>query len=206
MTTESTDLMTIPNAPLARSNRLDLQAIGLIQLLAPSFHACRWYGLTSPEQAIVVMTKAVELGIPYTAAFDFFDVIEGRPTLKPVGALALIHRSPLVEVVEIDSKPDRCSVTMRRRDSGFQHTAVFTLQDAQAAGLIKPDKDGSAWKRWASDMLRNRAIGRCARIVAPDVLAGLYLTSDLQDAPGNDAPPAREMVNIVTGEIVEAQP
>lgn len=205
MTPEKTnELMTLPaiGAPLARTNALDVQTLGLIQLLAPSFHTCRWYGLTSPEQAIVVMLKAVELGIPATAAFDFFDVIENRPTLKPVGALALIHRSPLVEVVEIDSKSDRCSVTMRRRDSGFTHTAVFTLQDAQNAGLIKADKDGSAWKRWAPDMLRNRAIGRCARIVAPDVLAGLYLTSDLQET----GPAEPITVNVVTGEIVEAQP
>lgn len=200
MTTERTDLITLIDAPPARSNQLDMQAIGLIQLLAPSFHACRWYGLTSPEQAIVVMTKAVELGIPYTAAFDFFDVIEGRPTLKPVGALALIHRSQLVEVVEIDSQADACTVTMRRRDTGFTHTVRFTIQDAQAAGLIKPDKDGSAWKRYAQDMLRNRAIGRCARIVAPDVLAGLYLTTDLQDA--TPAPPVHVTVDAVTGEVL----
>jgi hypothetical protein len=205
MTTDRTDLtLTLAPAPLARPNTLDMQAFGLIQLLAPSFHACRWYGLTSPEQAIVVMTKAVELGIPLTAAFDFFDVIEGRPTLKPVGALALIHRSALVEVVAIDSHPDRCTVTMRRRDTGFKHTATFTLQDAQTAGLIKTDKDGSAWKRYAQDMLRNRAIGRCARIVAPDVLAGLYLTSDLQDAETMPPPPAN--VDVVTGEILEATP
>lgn len=198
--TERTDLAPLVTAPPARSNRLDMQAIGLIQLLAPSFHACRWYGLTSPEQAVVVMTKAVELGIPYTAAFDFFDVIEGRPTLKPVGALALIHRSQLVELVEIDSQSDACTVTMRRRDTGFTHTVRFTIQDAQAAGLIKLDKDGSAWKRYAQDMLRNRAIGRCARIVAPDVLAGLYLTTDLQDAP--PAEPIIVTVDAATGEVL----
>lgn len=203
MTTERTDLATLVSAPLARSNALDMQALGLIQLLAPSFHACRWYGLTSPEQAIVVMTKAVELGIPLTAAFDFFDVIEGKPTLKPIGALALIHRSPLIEVVAIDSQADRCTVTMRRRDTGFKHTTTFTLTEARTAGLIKDDKEGSAWKRYAPDMLRNRAIGRCARIVAPDVLAGLYLTTDLQDTP--PAPPI-EIVDAETGEIIEAQP
>jgi hypothetical protein len=198
MTNEQTtnDLMPLVNPPAGRSNALDIQTFGLIQLLAPSFHTCRWYGLTSPEQAIVVMAKATELGIPFTAAFDFFDVIEGRPTLKPVGALALIHRSPLVDLVSLESKADSCTVSMRRRDTGFEHTVTFTIADARAAGLIRDDKEGSAWKRYAQDMLRNRAIGRCARIVAPDVLAGLYLTSDLQDAP-----PAT--VNVLTGEIVE---
>lgn len=200
MTNESTELAKTITLPAPRSNALDMQAYALVQVLAPSFHACRWYGLSSPEQAIVVMTKALELGIPLTAAFDFFDLIENKPTLKPIGALALIHRSQLVDVVSIDSQADRCTVTMKRRDTGFEHTATFTLQDAQTAGLIKQDKDGSAWKRYAQDMLRNRAIGRCARIVAPDVLAGLYLTTDLQQ---EITPPSAEIVDAETGEIIE---
>lgn len=195
-TPESTDLALQIAPPLARPNALTMQVLTLIQALAPSFHACRWYGLSSPEQAIVVMTKAVELGIPLTAAFEFFDVIENKPSLKPIGALALIHRSPLIEVVAIDSQPDRCTVTMKRRDSGFEYTASFSLDDARQAGLIKPDKDGSAWKRYPADMLRNRAIARCARIVAPDVLAGLYLTDELRAE-------VIEAIDTVTGEIIE---
>lgn len=196
---ETTDLALQVQAPLARSNALSMQVLTLIQALAPSFHACRWYGLSSPEQAIVVMTKAVELGIPLTAAFEFFDIIENKPSLKPIGALALIHRSPLVDIVAIDSQADRCTITMKRRDSGFEHTASFSLQDAQTAGLIKPDKDGSAWRRYPADMLRNRAIARCARIVAPDVLAGLYLTDELRTE-------VIETIDTVTGEIVEVAP
>ncbi len=165
---ETTDLALQVQAPLARSNALSMQVLTLIQALAPSFHACRWYGLSSPEQAIVVMTKAVELGIPLTAAFEFFDIIENKPSLKPIGALALIHRSPLVDIVAIDSQADRCTITMKRRDSGFEHTASFSLQDAQTAGLIKPDKDGSAWRRYPADMLRNRAIAP----LCPDCGAG----------------------------------
>lgn len=201
MNNETTDLATDLSVPIPRSNALTMQAYALVQVLAPSFHACRWYGLSSPEQAIVVMVKALELGIPLTAAFEFFDVIEGNPTLKPIGALALIHRSPLVDVVAIDQQPDRCAVTMQRRDTGFRHTATFTIQDAQTAGLIKSDKDGSAWKRYAADMLRNRAIGRCARIVAPDVIAGLYLTDELRPEPTRI-----DHVDTHTGEIIEVAP
>lgn len=202
MTHESTDLVKVLTLPTPRSNALDMQVLTMAQMLAPSFHACRWYGLTSPEQAVVIMVKALELGIPLTAAFEFFDVIESKPTLKPIGALALIHRSPLVDVVSIDTQPDRCSVTMKRRDTGFEHTATFTMQDAHAAGLIKTDKDGSAWKRYAPDMLRNRAIGRCARIVAPDVISGLYLTDELQEP----AQPTVETVDVISGEVIEVSP
>ena len=154
--------------------------IQLMNALAPMWHKSRWFGIGSPEQAVVLMAKAADLGLPFTAAFDFFDVIEGRPALKPVGALALIHRSRLIDVRIDDQQPDQCTVWMQRRDTGFAHMVTYTQADAKAAGLIKDEKAGSAWVRFVKDMLRNRAIGRCARIAAPDILAGLYLTIELE--------------------------
>lgn len=199
LTNETTELARLVQLPAVRNNTLDSMTLDLIKMLAPSFHACRWYGLTDPAQAIVLMTKAVELSIPYTAAFDFFDIIEGRPTLKPKGALALIYRSRLVDVVAIDQQPDRCSITMRRRDQDVTYTSTFTVEDAKRAGLIKPDKDGAAWNRWLPAMLYNRALGQCCRTIAPDVLGGLYLTTDL----ANGATAGQEVVDAATGEIIE---
>lgn len=179
MTTEQTALTPLPPAtPLSRPG-ITPETLYLMQMLAPSFHQARWFGLSSPEQAIVLMAKAADLGLPVTAAFEYFDIIENKPALKPVGALALIHRSRLIDVQIDDTAADRCAVTMTRRDTGFAHTVVYTVDEAKAAGLIKTDKDGSAWRRFTKDMLRNRAVGRCARIVAPDVLGGLYLTAEL---------------------------
>lgn len=180
MTTETQQALTLSQQyPVSRAVGLTADTLNLITALAPAWHQCRWFGLSSPEQAIVLMAKAADLGLPITAAFDLFDLIENKPALKPVGALALIHRSGNFDVTIDDSAADRCAVTIKRRDTGFGHTVVYTVDDAKAAGLIKAGKDGSAWSRFTTDMLRNRAVGRCARIVAPDVLAGLYLTTDL---------------------------
>lgn len=196
---QTSELVRLAQLPAVRSNTLDPFTLDLIRMLAPSFHACRWYGLASPDQAIVLMTKAVELSIPYTAAFDFFDIIEGRPTLKPKGALALIYRSRLVDVVSIEPLPDRCTITMKRRDQDLTYTSTFTIEDAKRAGLIKPDKDGAAWNKWLPDMLYNRALGKCCRVIAPDVLGGLYLTTDLHAG----ATAGQDIVDVATGEIIE---
>lgn len=201
--TNRTELARLVNVPITRNNTLDVSTLTLIQMLAPSFHACRWYGLTSPEQAIVLMTKAVELSIPYTAAFDFFDVIEGKPTLKPKGALALIYRSRLVDVLKIEQLPDRCTIVMKRRDQDLTYTSIFTVEDAERAGLIKPDKSGAAWNKWLPDMLYNRALGKCCRVIAPDVLGGLYLTSDFQDSAALSQSQHVDILDAETGELVE---
>lgn len=197
-TEQTTELARLVQLPAVRSNTLDMNTLSLIQMLAPSFHACRWYGLSSAEQAIVLMTKAVELSIPYTAAFDFFDLIENKPTLKPKGALALIYRSRLVDVLSIEQLPDRCTIVMRRRDQDITYTSTFTIDDAKRAGLIQTDKPGAAWNKWLPDMLYNRALGKCCRVIAPDVLGGLYLTSDFQE---QSALP--EIVDVASGEIIE---
>lgn len=179
----TTELTLAQQYPLTRGAGLTIDTLNLITALAPAWHQCRWFGLNSPEQAIVLMAKAADLGLPITAAFDFFDLIENKPALKPVGALALIHRSGNFDVTIDDSTADRCTVTIKRRDTGFTHTVTYTLDEARAAGLIKAGKDGSAWNRFPTDMMRNRAVGRCARIVAPDVLAGLYLSTELDNTP-----------------------
>lgn len=197
-TEQTTELARLVQLPAVRSNTLDMNTLSLIQMLAPSFHACRWYGLSSAEQAIVLMTKAVELSIPYTAAFDFFDLIENKPTLKPKGALALIYRSRLVDVLSIEQLPDRCTIVMRRRDQDITYTSTFTIEDAKRAGLIKADKEGAAWNKWLPDMLYNRALGKCCRVIAPDVLGGLYLTSDFQEQAA-----LPEIVDVTSGEIIE---
>lgn len=165
---------------------ISYETIAMIQLMAPIFHQCRMYGITNEATAAAIMLKAAGLGIPVTSAFDFFDVIEGRPAMKPVGALALIHRSGIIRL-EIDdkSRSDACSVTMTRRDTGYSHTVTYTSKEARESGLIKDDKPNSAWNRFRTDMLRNRAIARCARIVAPDIIGGMPLTSELEDLRSN---------------------
>jgi hypothetical protein len=169
-----TNVMIDSPAPLAQHD-VTINQWNLIQAIAPAMHASRLFGVASPEQAMAIMLKGVELGLSLTASFEFLDLIQGKVALKPQGALALIHRSRNFDITITDG-PDSCTVWMRRRDTGFEYTTQFGRKDAEQAGLIK--KDG-AYDKYASDMYRARAIARCSRVVAPDVIAGLYLTDEL---------------------------
>lgn len=161
---------------LAPRQELTPGIIELIKAIAPMFHGSRLYGMASPEQAAVVMLKAYELGLPATAAFENFDMINGKLSMRPQLALALIHRSRNIDIKISDIK-DGCEVWMRRRDTGFEYTARFTLADAQQAQIAKTN---GGYDKYPADMFRARAIARCARVVAPDVLAGMYLTAELR--------------------------
>lgn len=149
--------------------KMNAPQLALIQSMAPMIHASRLFGVASPEQAAAIMVTAAELGMSPTAGFEFIDIIQGKPALSPRGALALIHRSGLLEAMEIKEDDAGCTVTMKRH-GGLTYTSTWTLDEAKRAGLVKPD---SGYAKYPRNMCRWRAIGYAADILFPDVLSGL---------------------------------
>ena len=160
---------------------LTVQMWSLIQNVAPAMYASKFFGVTSPEQAMAIMLKGYELGLGLGAAFEFIHVIQGKPGLSPRGALALIQNHPQFAGMEIkdgvgpNGEPSACRVTMKRTN-GFEYTAEFTMEDAARAGLVKPD---SGWIKYPANMLRWRAVGFCADVVFPDVFGGMKRSDEL---------------------------
>lgn len=117
----------------------------------------------------MIMAKGFELGMPITAAFELIQVIQGKPTLSPRGALALVQASGLLERMDIQEQPGACTVTMKRR-WGDSYTLTWTLDDAKKAGIVKTD---GAWETYPANMLRWRAIGFVIDVLFSDVTGGL---------------------------------
>ncbi|MHB1131753.1 MAG: hypothetical protein ACYC4L_05125 [Chloroflexota bacterium] len=143
----------------------------MIRQVAPIAHNSRLFSTFSADQATAIMLKGYELGLPLTASFDLISVIQGKPTLSPRGALAIILQSKDLASMNIDeSVPHQCTVTMRRKSTAMEYRTTYTLEDANTAGLVKPD---SNWIKWERNMLRWRAIGFVEDILFPDLLAGM---------------------------------
>lgn len=104
----------------------------------------------------------------------------------------------------------RCAVKGVRGDTGEIATAVWTVEDAVRAGLLRPGRVGSPdegklvsrstqgepmpWELYTRNMLHRRATNDVARIIAPEVGYGLYDPDELPDE--------RELVEAVVGEPV----
>lgn len=146
----------------------------MIETIAPVVWRSGIFGIGSPEAASAIMLKGYELGLNLAASFEFIQVIQGKPTISPRGALALIQQSNKLADLKIedlaDNKgPTRCRVTMKRTND-FSYTTEFSMEDAKRAGLVKPD---SGWAKYPANMLRWRAVGYCADVVFPDVIGGM---------------------------------
>lgn len=153
----------------------------MIESIAPAMHKSRLFGISSPDAAAVIMLKGYELGLGLSASFEFIHLIQGRPSLAPRGALAILQNHPELAGLKIEDltddkgQPHACRVWMKRQ-SGFEYTVEFSMEDARRAQLVKED---SNWEKYPANMLRWRAVGFCADVVFPDVIGGLKRADEL---------------------------
>lgn len=160
---------------LATRQQLNPSIWDTIQAVAPVMKDSRLFGVSTEAQAAAIMAKGFELGLTLTASFEFITVIQGKPTLSPRGALALVQQSGLLESMKIEETKDAkgapaaCTVYMKRK-GGFEYTAGFSMDDAKRAGLVK---SGGAWEMYPANMLRWRAVGYAIDMVFPDVVGGM---------------------------------
>jgi hypothetical protein len=74
-------------------------------------------------------------------------------------------------------------IVWQRRRSDEPTTTVFTMPDAERAGLTKNNPN---WQRYPANMLRARAISNAARMGWPDILNGLYSAEEMRDVVNGD--------------------
>lgn len=133
-----------------------------------------------PNAILLVILKASDLGLSVAQAFEGLHVIKGRIVMSSAMACGLVIRDPLCESFECtEETPERVAYQARRAGSKRVVEGSFTLAEAKAAGLIKPE---SNWAKFPMDMLHARARARCARRGFPDLLLGMPpMREDVED-------------------------
>lgn len=136
-------------------------------------------GMKSVEQITVAIMHGAEIGLPPMQAIQRIAVVNGRPTIwgDAVPALLLSRGFRLNERVTGEGD-DRAAVCEVCRPDGTKIERRFSVSDAKAAMLW--GKAGP-WKSYPDRMLQMRARGFAARDGAADVLAGLYISEEVQD-------------------------
>tara|TARA_B100001996_G_C18667665_1_gene595459 strand:- start:820 stop:1527 length:708 start_codon:yes stop_codon:yes gene_type:complete len=118
-----------------------------------------------------------------------FHVIEGTASLRPESMLGLVRQAG--HSVTVDTNEKGAVAHGKRADTEDTHSAVFTMEDAEAAGLANKKN----WKQYQDAMLTWRAVSKLCRVLFPDVVLGAgYVPEEL----GAD-------VN-ATGDIIEIEP
>ena len=128
----------------------------------------------TPEAAVAIIVKGMELGLPPMAALNGITIIQGKPTVSPQLMLSLINRAGILEDLKIETGPQGASCMMKRRGR-TAFTASFGPAEAKAMGLDGKDN----YRKQAPVMYQWRAVAACSRVVAPDVIDGLYTPEEM---------------------------
>jgi len=106
------------------------------------------------------------------ASMRNFHVIEGTASLRPEAMLGLVRQAG--HSVTIENDAGIATAIGKRADTGDEHTASFTLRDAEAAGLAGKKN----WKQYEESMLTWRAVSKLCRNLFSDVVLGAGYTPE----------------------------
>ena len=146
----------------------------------------------SAANAALIIWTGHELGLKPMQSIQFINVISGKPTLAPVMMRALIIGSGAEEAWEItENTATVCTIRAKRKD-GQDYTRSFTLEeaskimstefDAQGAKKTVPLTQKFNWKNMPATMLLWRCTSAVCRVVYPDVINGMYIPDEMEDA------------------------
>lgn len=144
-----------------------------------------------PANVLMIVLYGQQLKVPPVVAIQTISVVKGRPVMSGKLLLSRVreagHQASILE--HTDTK---CTVQIKRGDTGEEHTETFTLDDAVNANLVKV-KDGKPfarsakgeplpWETWTKRMLLWRAAGFCADFICPEVRMGFAIEGELEVA------------------------
>jgi hypothetical protein len=135
--------------------------------------------IKTPAQAVAIMLKGRELGIPPMQALANIAIINGKPTIQAELMLAIVYRDHGKAAFRIKSSDD-LSCVAEYRLAGWPdiQSYAFTIDQAKKAGLIKP----GPWQQYPAAMLRARCISAVARMAFPESIGGMYVPGELGEA------------------------
>lgn len=168
MTEASSALVEQPNSQLPAMDKW-IQIMGMGDVLVRSGFLPD--AVKTKEQAAAIILKGNELGIPAMQSFSHIHVIKGKPTCSSELMLALLARGGVAwEWVKSDQ--NEAEIKFIREGYG-PVSGYFSMEAAKNANLNSP-----VWKSYPGNMLRARAISNGARMIAPDLLAGMSYTPE----------------------------
>lgn len=152
-----------------------------------------------PTTIQAIVAAGLEMGLQPFHALRSLYFIQGRLVMSVQAQLALARRAG-VKIVELKDEANSCTVTLARDTEKV--TCTYTIEDARRAGLL--EKTNSNWAKYPRQMLRWRAIGDALRIIAADVLLGVYDTNEFTDIdPTGGTPESTTSAQEQASDLVE---
>jgi hypothetical protein len=132
-----------------------------------------------PDNIVAAVMMGRELGIGPMQSLKDISVIDDKPALAASLLLGLLKKNGVV-ILESGVDDELAFIKARRSDTGEVQTVEWTYAEAEKVtdkkGRVLADK--ANWRNYRNDMLWARCVGRLARRLGPDLVAGMGYTAE----------------------------
>jgi hypothetical protein len=159
--------------------------LAAIKTLGEAFKTSPMLGLTTPGDGVVLAMTCMADGITPLDFIRKYHIIEGRPSMRADAMTAEFRRrGGKVRWLQLG---DKGVAEAEFEFEGQTLRASFSLDDARKLlgkgkdGKDRIDKAGGNWEKDPGAMLRARLTSKIIRIMAPEIVAGVYTPEEVAD-------------------------
>ena len=166
--------------------------------LGKLFHQSQIMGVSTPGDGAVLALTCMCEGITPLEFAKTYHIIKGRPSMK-ADAMSARFRQSGGKVRWINLGDDGKEAKAEFSYDGQTLEIAYTIEDAKKVmgkddkGKDRIDQPDSNWSKDRGAMLRARLITKAIRIIAPELIAGVYTPDELEDSGAVSTPaPAKD--------------
>lgn len=145
------------------------------------FHKSGIMGVTTPGDGAVVALTCMCEGITPLEFAKTYHIINGRPCMR-ADMMHAKFRAAGGKVTWSNMGDDGKAAEATFDFDGQSAAIKYTIEDAKNVVGDKLDKPDSNWRKDRGAMLRARLITKAIRILAPELIAGVYTPEELEDS------------------------
>lgn len=166
--------------------------------LGKLFHQSQIMGVSTPGDGAVLALTCMCEGITPLEFAKTYHIIKGRPSMK-ADAMSARFRQSGGKCRWINLGDDGKEAKAEFSYDGQTLEIAYTIDDAKKVmgkddkGKDRIDQPDSNWSKDRGAMLRARLITKAIRIIAPELIAGVYTPEELEDSGAVSSPaPAKD--------------
>jgi len=140
-----------------------------MERMGEAFYKSGMFSCDRPEQGQVLALACLSEGMSPFQLLRTYHIIQGRLTKRSDKMLAEFKAmgGKCKWIADInDTQKQRAQFVLNENDM----EAEYNIEDAKREGLTGKD----VWKKSAPDMMRARLISKVMRMIAPEIVAGIY--------------------------------
>lgn len=165
--------------------------------LGKLFHQSSIMGVNTPGDGAVLALTCMCEGITPLEFAKTYHIIKGKPSMR-ADMMAAKFKGSGGKIDWHNLGDDGKAAEATFSFDGQSHKIAYTIDDARNVigkddkGNDRIDAPDSNWRKDRGAMLRARLITKAIRILAPEIIAGVYTPEELEDAGVTQEKPAKK--------------